>query len=170
MLASTSMWHVAQLNVARAVAPLDSPVLAEFMAALDRVNALADASPGFVWRLQSASGNATDVRLWGDAQLIANMSVWSSVDALFDYVYRTAHNAVMIRRREWFERPAEAHQALWWVPAGHTPQLGEGLERLAHLRAHGPSAHAFTFKQRFDAPISAPDRDATPASRSDPSW
>jgi hypothetical protein len=163
------MWHVAQLNVARATAPLDSPALAEFMAALDGVNALADAAPGFVWRLQSDSGNATDVRLWGDPLLIANMSVWSSIDALFDFVYRTAHNAVMIRRREWFERPAEAHQVLWWIPAGHTPQLGEGLERLAHLRAHGPSAHAFTFKQRFPsetpAPISARPSDDSPASR-----
>ena len=145
-------WHIAQLNVARAVAPLDSPTLADFMAALDGVNALAEASPGFVWRLKSDSGNATDIRAGDDPQLIVNMSVWASVEALFAFVYRSAHNKVMVRRREWFEKPAEAYQVLWWVPAGHAPTLAEALARLAHLRAQGPSAHAFTFKQRYPMP------------------
>ncbi|HLW23290.1 MAG TPA: DUF3291 domain-containing protein [Steroidobacteraceae bacterium] len=145
-------WHIAQLNVGRAVAPVESAQLAPFIAALDAINALADAAPGFVWRLQTASGNATDVRPTEDAQFLVNMSVWSSVEALFDFVYRTAHTAVMARRREWFERPLEAYQVLWWVPAGHRPSVEEALERLAHVRRNGPSAWAFTFKERHPPP------------------
>ena len=152
-------WHVAQMNVGRTVAPVDSPALADFMAALDRINALAEASPGFVWRLQSDAGNATDIKLTDDPQFIVNMSVWSSVEALFEFVYQSAHTPIMGRRREWFERPAEAYQVLWWVPAGHRPTPEEGLARLEHLRRHGPTAHAFSFKQRYPRPgaAGAPD-------------
>ena len=146
------IWHIAQMNVGRTVAPLDSPAIADFMAALDSINALAEASPGFVWRLQSDSGNATDIKTTDDPLFIVNMSVWASVEALFDFVYKSAHTPVMGRRREWFERPAEAYQVLWWVPAGHRPTAAEGLARLDRLRLHGPSAHAFSFKQRFPAP------------------
>jgi hypothetical protein len=145
-------WHIAQLNVARAVAPPGSPELADFMAALDRINALAESSPGFVWRLQSASGNATDILVSDDPLFLVNMSVWSSVDALFGFVYRTAHTEVMKRRREWFEKPTEAYQVLWWVPAGHVPTVQEALERLAHLRREGPTERAFTFSQRYPSP------------------
>jgi hypothetical protein len=134
------------------VAPLDSPPLAEFMAALDGVNTLAEASPGFVWRLKSDSGNATDIKASDDPRFIVNMSVWSSVEALFAFVYRSAHTKVMTRRREWFERPEAAYQVLWWVPAGTTPSVDEALARLEHLRAHGPTAHAFTFKERHPPP------------------
>ncbi|MBI3710909.1 MAG: DUF3291 domain-containing protein [Proteobacteria bacterium] len=150
-------WHIAQLNVARTVAPLDSPVLAEFMAALDGVNALAEASPGFVWRLKSDSGNATDIKVSDDPNFLVNMSVWQSVEALFAFVYRTGHNKVMVRRREWFDKPAEAYQVLWWIPAGHVPTVAEALARLAHLRAHGPTAHAFTFSERYPVPGAAGD-------------
>ena len=139
-------WHIAQLNVARAVAPLDSPELAEFMAALDGVNALAEASPGFVWRLKSESGNATDIKIENDPKFIVNMSVWDSVEALFEFVYRSAHTKVMVRRREWFEKPSEAFQVLWWVPEGHIPTVREAEEKLAHLREHGPTPDAFTFR------------------------
>lgn len=148
----TTTWHIAQLNVARAVAPLDSPTLAEFMAALDGINALAEASPGFVWRLKSDSGNATDIKVGDDPNLIVNMSVWASVEALFDFVYRTSHTKVMARRREWFEKPAEAFQVLWWVPAGHRPTVEEALARLQNLRRHGSAPDAFTFKERYPAP------------------
>jgi hypothetical protein len=144
--------HLAQLNVARALAPLDSPLLADFMAALDDVNAIAEASPGFVWRLKGEGDNATDIRLDDDPLLLVNMSLWQTVEALFDFVYRSGHNAVMMRRREWFERPGEAHQVLWWIPAGQLPTLAEGMARLARLRADGPSAEAFTFKQHYPAP------------------
>ena len=140
--------HIAQVNIARAKAPLDSPLLAEFSALLDPVNALADAAPGFVWRLEDDSGNATAIPVFDDDELIVNMSVWDSIDALWGFVYSGEHLAVMRRRREWFER-MELHMCLWWVPAGHSPDVREAEERLLHLRANGPTPRAFTFKQRF---------------------
>lgn len=130
---------------------MDTPALAEFMAQLDPVNAIADAAPGFVWRLQTEDGNATSIPVLGDERLIVNMSVWASIDRLADFVYRSGHVAVMRRRREWFER-LKVFMALWWVPAGHLPTVAEAEERLTHLRSHGPTAHAFTFRQRFPAP------------------
>lgn len=154
-----TVWHIAQMNVGRTVAPLDAPALADFMNNLDRINALAEASPGFVWRLQSDSGNATDIKTTDDPLFIVNMSVWLSVETLFDFVYRSAHTGFMGRRREWFEKPVEAYQVLWWVAAGHRPTAEEGLARLDHLRRQGPTAHAFTFKQRFPAPGMAQWRD-----------
>src|SRR5207302_5021452 len=145
-------WHIAQLNVGRILAPTDSPQLAEFMARLDEINALADATSGFVWRLQTASGNATDIRVSEDPYFLVNMSVWATIESLFEFVYRTSHTAVMVRRRQWFERPTEAYQVLWWVPAGHSPSVAEALDRLEHLRRNGPTAHAFTFSQRYPPP------------------
>jgi hypothetical protein len=145
-------WHIAQLNVGRAIAPPGSPELADFMAALDRINALAESSPGFVWRLQSASGNATDILVSDDPRSLVNMSVWDSVEALFAFVYRTAHTEVMQRRREWFEKPAQAHQVLWWIPAGHIPTLEEALQRLVDLRRDGPTERAFTFSRHRPPP------------------
>ena len=140
--------HLAQVNVARALAPTDSPLLADFMAALDPVNALADGAPGFVWRLATEDGNATAIRPFEDERILVNMSVWETVEDLAAFVYRSGHLDVMRRRREWFAR-IEHHMALWWVPAGHVPSLAEAKERLAHLRRHGPTPHAFTFKARF---------------------
>ncbi|HEX2113010.1 MAG TPA: DUF3291 domain-containing protein [Alphaproteobacteria bacterium] len=145
-------WHIAQLNLARAVAPLDSPQLAEFVAALDAINALGEASPGFVWRLQGDVGNATDIKVSDDPNLIANMTVWDSVEALFQFVYRSGHTKVMARRREWFEKPTEAYQVLWWIPEGAIPTIEEAMARLRHLREHGATPHAFTFKDRFPPP------------------
>ena len=131
------------------------------MALLDPVNAIADAAAGFVWRLQTEAGNATSIPVLGDDRLIVNMSVWASIDQLADFVYRSGHVAVMRRRREWFER-MKVFMALWWVPAGHLPTVAEAEERLEHLRSHGPTAHAFTFRRRFSAPgaIQAPMIDA----------
>ncbi|MDR3417309.1 MAG: DUF3291 domain-containing protein [Nevskia sp.] len=147
-----AQWHIAQLNVGRTVALPGESALAGFMARLDEINALAEASPGFVWRLQNDSGNATDIRVSDDPYFLVNLSVWASVEALFEFVYRTVHTQVMARRREWFEQPAEAYQVLWWVPAGHVPTVQEALERLAHLRLHGPTPKAFTFKSRYPQP------------------
>jgi Domain of unknown function (DUF3291) len=147
-----SRHHLAQINVARLRAPIDAPETADFVAALAPVNADADAAPGFVWRLQTESGDATAVRAFDDPLLIVNLTVWESVEALEAFAYREAsHLAVLRRRREWFERPAEAATALWWVPAGHVPTLDEALDRLAVLRARGPSRDAFTFRERFPA-------------------
>jgi hypothetical protein len=147
-----SEYQLAQINIARAVAPLDEPLLAEFVSKLDEINALADRSPGFVWRLQPESGNATDIRAFADPRLIINMSVWDSLESLFDYVYRSGHTAVMARRREWFERLSRPHVALWWVPAGQRPSVDEALARLDHLERRGPTPEAFTFKRQFAAP------------------
>jgi heme-degrading monooxygenase HmoA len=164
-------WHhdgvgyvLAQVNVARLRAPLDSPLLAEFVAALDRVNAAADAAPGFVWRLQTEDGNATSVRAFewdraGSAGVLVNVSVWESVEALAGYVYSDAHRQVLRRRRRWFERMAEAYTALWWIPRGHLPTTQEAEARVLHLRESGPTPYAFTFREHFpppDLPASGP--------------
>ncbi len=145
-------YHVAQLNVGRLLAPLDAPEIAEFVAALDAVNALADAAPGFVWRLQDDEGNATSFRPFDDDTLLVNLSVWESIDALADFTYRTMHRDVLRRRGEWFTKLAGAHLVLWWVPAGHIPSLQEAKERLDLLRDRGPTPDAFTFRTRFPAP------------------
>jgi hypothetical protein len=141
--------HLAQLNVARAVAPLDGPELAEFTAALEPVNAIADAAPGFVWRLEDETDapGATAIRPYADPWMLVNLSVWTSIDALWDFVYAGGHLEVMRRRREWFTRLTDPHLVLWWIPAGSLPTLDEAIARLEHLREHGPTPNAFTFKQ-----------------------
>lgn len=143
--------ELAQLNIARMRAPMESPLMADFVANLDRINALADAAPGFVWRLQDEAGNATAIRPFGEDMLV-NLSVWRDVESLKEYVYRSAHVDIMRRRREWFDPMAEASVVLWWVPAGHRPELDEAAEKLDHLRRHGPTASAFTFRAPFPAP------------------
>ena len=146
-----SRHHLAQVNVARPLAPLDTPVLADFMAALAPVNARADAAPGFVWRLQTEDGDATALRI-GDDRTLVNMSVWESLEALQQFVYQSAHIAPLRDRRQWFEPMEGPILALWWVPAGHIPTVAEAKERLDHLTVHGPTAHAFTFRLPFPAP------------------
>ena len=147
------MPQLAQLNIARLLAPLDDPRLEGFVKNLDRVNGLGDASPGFVWRLQTDDGDATALRPFPDPDIIVNLTVWESIEALEAFAYREAsHLAVLRRRREWFERHTEAPTALWWVPTGHIPTVAEALDRLALLRAEGPSSRAFTFRARFPAP------------------
>jgi Domain of unknown function (DUF3291) len=148
-------FHLAQVNIAMPSAPLDSDQLAEFMALLSPINALADDSPGFVWRLQTEDGDATAVRAFGDDRLIVNMSVWASLEALGDFVYRSAHTVVMRRRREWFHPMPESFTALWWIPAETVPTIGDAEERLGHLRQHGSSPLAFTFREPFPPPGSA---------------
>jgi hypothetical protein len=148
-------YHLAQYNVARLVASLDDPLIAEFVAALDRVNQLGDRSPGFVWRHQTAEGNSTSIRVRGDPLILINFSVWEDAESLFEYTYRSDHADVYRRRREWFEAPSEAHLVLWWVPVGHEPTVEEAEQRLDYLRARGPTPQAFTFKQRFPRPTVA---------------
>jgi hypothetical protein len=146
-----SAYHLAQLNIAWMKAPLESPEMADFVANLERINALAEGSPGYVWRLQDEEGDATTIRPFGD-EVLVNMSVWEDVQSLSDYVYKSAHTEMLKRRREWFERVEQAHQVLWWVPAGHQPGVVEAAERLEHLREHGATAKAFTFRHAFAAP------------------
>jgi hypothetical protein len=143
---------LAQVNVMRLKAPLDSPDLAAFVAALAPVNALAEAAPGFVWRLKTAYGNATSLRIFDDDTLLVNMSSWRSLEALTNYVYRTAHTEIMRRRREFALPIAEAYVALWWIPRGHEPTIAEAEARLRHLRAHGPSPFAFGLRTPFAPP------------------
>ncbi|HYJ60260.1 MAG TPA: DUF3291 domain-containing protein [Actinomycetota bacterium] len=149
-------WHLAQINIGRLLAPVDDPLIADFVAALEPVNALADASPGFVWRLQTEAGDATALRPYEDDLIIVNMSVWTSLEALRAFVFDGPHVDVLRRRREWFEVMAEAYTTLWWVPAGTIPTIDEAKERLAILEARGPSPDAFTFR----APVAAPTDDA----------
>jgi heme-degrading monooxygenase HmoA len=151
--------HLAQVNIALPREPLESRALAEFVGALEPVNELADRSPGFIWRLQTDEGDATGIRAFGDDRLIVNMSVWESLVALRAFVYSGEHLGVMRRRREWFEGMAEAFLALWWVPVGRIPSVGEAEERLDHLRRHGPTPHAFTFRQSFDPLTGHPGED-----------
>ncbi len=131
--------------------------MAEFMAALDRINALAEASPGYVWRLQTEDGNATAYRALGDERTLVNLTVWDGVDALAEFVYRSGHLDVMRRRAEWFERMPEAYLVLWWIPAGHRPTIAEAEERLVRLRTQGPTPDAFTFRRSFPPPGQADD-------------
>ena len=141
-------FHLAQINVGRFLAPIDSPQIKGFVDNLDRINALAEAQPGFVWRLVGEGNNATDLRPFDDPGLAVNLSVWESLEALAAFVYRTGHRDVMRRRREWFE-VMEVYMALWWVPVGHVPTPEEGWARLEHLRLHGPTPEAFTFREPF---------------------
>jgi hypothetical protein len=156
-------WHLAQINIGRLVAPEGDPQVQPFFDALDRVNALAEASPGFIWRLTGEGNNATDLQPTIDPQLIVNMSLWRDSDALFEFVYRSSHTPVMGKRREWFERFDGAYMALWWVEAGIVPTINDGLSRLWHLDRFGPTPHAFTFRARFPAPDRAgPPEDMQP--------
>lgn len=138
--------HIAQVNIGRVRAPLDSELMQSFVARLDEINSLADDAPGFVWRLKSDEGPSSYLRPYDDERLLINMSVWESVEALKDYVYKTAHAEVLRQRRDWFETFQGAYMALWWVPPGHVPTVDEAKERLAHLEAHGPTPYAFTFR------------------------
>jgi hypothetical protein len=142
-------FHLAQLNIARMLAPIDSPVMADFVANLDRINKVAENSNGFVWRLKDDSNNATSIRIFDDDFLIVNMSVWQSVDALFQYVYQSDHIEIFKRRAEWFEKMPEMHMVLWYVPEGSFPSVADAVERLTYLRSQGETPYAFSFRKRF---------------------
>ena len=155
----TERFHLAQVNVAQLLAPLDDPQLAGFVARLDEINALADASEGFVWRLQTDAGDATALRVFDDDRLLVNLSLWRSVESLQHYVYRTVHAELIRQRAGWFERLGRPHYALWWIPAGTRPTVEEAKQRLAHLQAHGPTPQAFLFHRQYtanDAAMAAP--------------
>jgi len=157
-----SAYELAQLNIGIIKGPMDSPLMAEFAANLQRINALAERSPGFVWRLQTEAGDATAIRPFADQNMLVNMSVWRDIAALSAYVYDSAHVELMRRRREWFERMQEAFLVLWWVPEGHRPSVTEAIGKLGILRAKGPTADAFSFHHAFPPPgaAQAPSRAA----------
>ena len=139
-------YHIAQVNIGKVRAPVEDPLMAGFTTRLDELNALADSSPGFVWRLQTSAGNATYFRPYEDNRILMNMSVWKTIEDLRYYVYHTVHAELLRHRHEWFEKFAGTYTALWWVPAGHRPGIDEARKRLAHLDQHGPTQFAFTFK------------------------
>jgi len=155
-----SAYELAQFNIGVIRGPIDGPVMAEFVANLDRINALAERAPGFVWRLQTEEGNATAIRPYPENENMAvNLSVWKDVESLSAYVYRSAHVEIMRRRREWFEKIDQAFLVLWWVPKGHRPSVEEAKARLEILRRKGAGAEAFTFRHAFpppDAPQASP--------------
>src|SRR5262245_56605370 len=149
-----SAYELAQLNVALMKEPLESPSMADFVANLDRINALAEGSPGFVWRLQTDEGDATALRPL-EENTVVNMSVWRDLASLNAFVYQSAHVEIMRRRREWFERMAEAYVVLWWVPQGHRPLIVEATEKLERLRRDGPTPDAFNFRKAYPPPDAA---------------
>jgi hypothetical protein len=145
----TSAMHLAQVNIGRIKAPLDDPIMAGFVSRLDEINALAEATPGFVWRLQTDEGNATALRPYDDDRILVNLSVWRTMEELREFVYRSRHVELLRAREEWFEKFERPYAALWWIPAGHIPSVGEAKERLARLEEDGPTPFAFTFQQPF---------------------
>ncbi|MCC5474506.1 DUF3291 domain-containing protein [Streptomyces barringtoniae] len=168
MTTSAPAAHLAQLNVATLRHPLDDPRMAPFVELLEPVNTAADSAQGFVWRLvEDGAADATALRPAGE-DVIVNLTVWETQEALWDFTYRSGHLEVLRRRREWFERHVEAHLVLWWVPAGHLPTTGEALERLADLRAHGPSPRAFTFASPYTAAEAAQHLQAVPPAQPGP--
>ncbi|NOR19386.1 MAG: DUF3291 domain-containing protein [Xanthomonadales bacterium] len=145
-------FQLAQINVAKAVAEMETEVMHGFVSRLEEINALADQALGFVWRLQSEDGDATSINVFDDALMLINISVWDSLESLKAFVYRTVHVELIQDREAWFNKMGTAHQALWWVPAGHIPSEEEGKEKLAQIREHGPTQDAFTFGRPFPRP------------------
>jgi len=144
-------YQLAQLNIAKLSHPIDSPELTDFVANLDRINALAEETNGFVWRYKVEVGDTLESEIFGDNHIV-NMSVWDNNEALHHYVYFTAHVEIMSRKKEWFEHMRENHMVQWWVPAGHKPSLHEAKQKLNQLRENGPTPLAFTFKKAYSSP------------------
>lgn len=142
-------YHLAQVNIGRMVAPIDSETMSGFVNRLDEINALADGYAGFVWRLQTDEGNATDLRPFDDDMMIMNMSVWESIEVLFDYTYRSKHLELLKSRWDWFEHMKAHHMCLWWIPAGTIPTPDDAKHRLTYMSEHGITPYAFTFKQQY---------------------
>jgi Domain of unknown function (DUF3291) len=144
-------YHLAQINIGRMLGTRDSPVMADFIANLDPINALAEKSDGFIWRLIGDGNDATSIKIFDDDYLIVNMSVWENKEALFKFVYQSNHVEIFKRRKEWFEKMPVMHMVLWYVPANHEPTVEEAMVRLNHLRNHGETPYAFSFKKNFTA-------------------
>lgn len=144
--------HLAQVNIARLLAPLDHPTLAGFVSRLDEINALAEGTPGFVWRLQTEDGDATSLRVFPDERILVNLTVWESADALKAFAYRTRHAELLRDRAQWFERLGTPHYAMWWIEAGTLPTVEDAADRLALIEQHGDTEQAFRFHRVFAAP------------------
>ena len=143
------MYHLAQLNIGKLRHPIDHPEIAEFAANLDRINTLAETSPGFVWRLKDESGNATDIDVFGNPLIIVNMSVWETLQDLKDFVFKSGHMEILKKRNLWFEKMPSAHMVLWWIKKGHIPTVKEAKAKLNNLTEIGDNPSAFTFRKPF---------------------
>ncbi len=148
-------YHLAQINVAQAIAEMESDVMTGFVSRLDEINAIADQAPGFIWRLQDEDGNATSINVFDDDLMLVNISVWEDIEALRDFVYKTIHTELLKGRDAWFHEMGSIHMALWWVPAGHIPTEQEAKDKLEYIRQHGPSSVVFTFGRTFPSPALA---------------
>ena len=148
-------YYLAQINVALMRGNLDDPIMSEFAAALDEVNVAAEHSPGFIWRLKTDSGNATEIRVYPDPKVIVNVSVWQSVEQLKAYVYKSLHVDFFVRRRQWFEKFPGEHFGMWWIPVGHLPTTEEGKAKLEYLNQHGESSECFTFANPYPPPVNS---------------
>jgi hypothetical protein len=144
-----TQYHLAQINIAQMIAPMDSPIMADFKNNLERINGLGEQSPGFVWRLKDDSGDATSIRVFDNDAMIVNLTVWESIEALYEFAYKSDHTEFFRRRREWFDKLDVPVVVLWWVEAGHIPTVEEAKAKLDTIREHGATPLAFTFKQRF---------------------
>jgi hypothetical protein len=142
-------YHLAQINIAKMLAPLESPIMSDFVANLDPINQLAESSEGFLWRLKEECNNATSIKIYDDEFLLVNMSVWKDIDSLFQFAFKSHHVEIFKRRKEWFDKMNQMHMALWYVPEGRYPNVIEATKRLDHIRLHGETPHAFSFKKRF---------------------
>ena len=142
-------FELAQINIAKMIDTIDSPVMADFVANLDPINALAEKSEGFIWRLVGDGNDATSIKIFDDDYLIVNMSVWKDLESLFKFVYQSNHTEIFKRKKEWFEKMPSMHMALWYVPENHEPTVAEAVIRLNYLRDHGETPFAFSFKKRF---------------------
>ncbi|MDJ0645698.1 MAG: DUF3291 domain-containing protein [Flavobacteriaceae bacterium] len=144
-------FQLAQINIARLLKPIDHPQIADFVNQLDEINALAERSKGFIWRLKDEdSGNAVGINPYNDPNIIINMSVWQDIDSLKNYVYKSDHVKVFMRRKEWFEKPVKPHMALWWIETNKFPTALDGKQRLEYLDLHGNSPQAFTFSKIYN--------------------
>jgi hypothetical protein len=153
---NTEQWHLAQINIAQMIGnTINDPVMEKFVAQLDEINALAEGSPGFVWRLKDDGNNATAFNPYNDDRIIINMSVWRSLEDLMTFVFRGRHAEVLRSRREWFVNFGKPFTAMWYIPAGHTPTVEEATQRLESLQKNGPTSFAFDYKTRFSAPSDA---------------
>jgi hypothetical protein len=146
------MHHLAQINIAHLLAPIDSPLLADFVADIDNINAIAEKSQGFVWRLKDESGNATDINPFDNETIIVNMSVWENIDDFKNFVYESGHVEVFKKRAKWFSKMNSPHAAMWWVPAGYVPTAHEGKEKLEFLAKNGDTIDSFSFRKIFKMP------------------
>lgn len=145
-------YQLAELNIGRMLYSVEDPRFHGFVSRLDEINTLAEQSKGFVWRLKTAEGDAMSIRAFDDDKLIINLSVWESIDDLFQYSYYTAHAELLKQRKDWFEHMTKPIMAMWWIPEGHIPTLEEAKEKLELIQSKGPTVEAFSFKHRFDPP------------------